>query len=120
MCKNIYHFKAHTYLLFIEHTMTQLIPLEDHVLIEPLAQEETTKSGIVLSDANKEKPSRWTVIAVGPGRILDNGNRSPMDVKEGDIVHFTKYAPDELEIWQIGDKKTYLIVKHSSILAIEK
>lgn len=100
--------------------MTHLIPLEDHVLIEPIAENETTKSGIVLTDATKEKPSRWTVIAVGPWRMLDNGQRSAMDVKEGDIVHFTKYAPDELEIGTLWEKKTYLIVKHSSILVIEK
>lgn len=100
--------------------MTKLIPLEDHVLIEPIQQEETTKSGIVLTDTNKEKPSKGTVVAVGPGRLLDNGERSIMDVKEGDIVHFTKYAPDELDVGSMGDKKTYLIVKHSSILAIEK
>ncbi len=100
--------------------MTHLIPLEDHVLIEPIAEDETTKSGIILSDAKKEKPSRWTVIAVGLWRILDDGERSPMDVKEWDIVHFTKYSPDELEVWTPWDKKTYLIVKHSSILAIEK
>ncbi len=99
--------------------MTKLIPLEDHIVIEPIETELTTKSGIVLTDNNKEKPSKGLVIAVGAWRILDNGARAPMDVKEGDIVHFTKYAPDELTLWLHSDKKTYLVVKHSSILAIE-
>jgi chaperonin GroES len=69
--------------------MTKLIPIEDHILIDPSEAEVTSKSGIVLTDANK---------AVGEGRILENGQRSAMDVKEGDIVHFTKYAPDEIEV----------------------
>ncbi len=99
--------------------MTKLIPLEDHIVIEPIETELTTKSGIVLTDTNKEKPSKGKVIAVGGGRILDNGWRAPIDVKEGDIVHFTKYAPDELTLWEHNEKKTYLVVKHSSILAIE-
>lgn len=97
-----------------------LIPLEDHVLIEPIEQEEKTQSGIVLTQSNKEKPSRGKVIAVGAWKILENGQRSAMDVKEWDIVHFTKYAPDEVELGEIWNKKKYLIVKHSSILAIEK
>lgn len=94
--------------------MKKLIPIEDHVLIEPLIEEQTTASGIVLPDS-KEKPSKWRVIAVGEGKILDNGERGTMDVKEGDIVHFTKYSPDELE----ADGKKLLIIRHSSILAIE-
>ncbi|MEI7477072.1 MAG: co-chaperone GroES [bacterium] len=99
--------------------MTKLIPIEDHILIEPIEAEMTTKSGIVLTDANKEKPSRGRVIAVGAGKILENGQRAPMDVKEGDVVHFTKYAPDELEVGGHGEKKKYLVIKHSSLLAIE-
>ena len=94
--------------------MTKLIPIEDHVLIEPIEEESTTASGIVLPDS-KEKPSRGRVVAVGAGKILDSGERAPMDVKEGDTVHFTKYAPDEIAQ---GNKK-YLIIRHSSILAIE-
>jgi len=94
--------------------MKKLIPIEDHVLIEPMEDEKTTASGIVLPDS-KEKPSKGKVIAVGAGKILDNGERGMMDVKEGDIVHFTKYSPDEMEI----DGKKLLIIRHSSILAIE-
>ncbi len=99
--------------------MTKLIPVEDHIIIEPIKVEQTTKSGIVLTDTNKEKPSKGKVIAVGAGRILDNGSRAPMDIKEGDIVHFTKYSPDELTLWSHSDKTTYLVVKHNAILAIE-
>lgn len=100
--------------------MSTLIPLEDHIIIEPIEVEETTKSGIVLAQTTKEKPSKGTVVAVWAWRILDDGSRAPMDVKVGDIVHFTKYSPDELDIGDMTDKKKYLVVKHSSILAIEK
>jgi len=64
---------------------------------------------------SKEKPSKGKVIAVGPGKILDSGDRAPVDVKVGDVVYFTKYAPDELEV--DGDK--YLVIRHSSLLAKE-
>ena len=94
------------------------IPLEDHILIEPITQEVVTKSGIILPDA-KEKPSKGTVIAVGQGKILENGTRAPIDVKVGDTVYFTKYAPDELEVEVAGEKKAYLVVKHSSLLVVE-
>lgn len=96
--------------------MTNLLPLEDHILVEPFQEDAVTKSGIILPDSNKEKPSKGTVIAVGPGKILDNGTRSTMDVTVGQVVYFTKYAPDELEL----DGKTYLVIKHSSLLAVEK
>ena len=99
--------------------MATLIPLENHILVEPVEDETTTKSGIILPDSNKEKPSKWKVIAVGEGAILDNGQRGPMDVKEGDIVYFTKYAPDEVVVQEWSEKKTYLVVKHSSLLVKE-
>ena len=97
-----------------------LIPLEDHLLIEPVAAETTTKSGIILPDSNKEKPSKWKVIAVGQWKILDSGDRAPMDVVVWDIVYFTKYSPDELDVEVDGEKKQYLVVRHSSILVVEK
>lgn len=90
----------------------QLTPLEDHILIEAIEEENKTRSGILLPD-NKEKPSKWRVVAVGNGKILDNGNRAPIDVKVWDIVYFTKYAPDELDV----DGTKYLVIKQSSILA---
>lgn len=99
--------------------MTKLVPLEDHVLIEVSETEQTTKSGIVVAQTTKEKPSKGKVIAVGAGKVLDNGQRSSMDVQEGDIVHFTPYAPDEITVGTFGEAKTYFIIKQSSILAKE-
>ena len=96
--------------------MTNLIPLEDHILVESVQEDAVTKSGIILPDTNKEKPSKGTVVAVGPGKILDNGTRSSMDVTVGQVVYFTKYSPDELEV----NGKKYLVVRHSSLLAVEK
>lgn len=98
---------------------TTLIPLEDHVLVEPVEQETTTKSGFILPE-KEEKPTKGTVIAVGQGKILDNGQRAPLDVQVGDVIYFTKYSPDELEVEHNGQKKTYLVIKHASILAVEK
>ena len=95
--------------------MTKLIPLHDHVLVEPVEEDNTTKSGIILPTNKDEKPSKGKVIAVWPGKIIDDDDRGPMDVKEGDIVYFTKYAPDEIEV----DDVTYLIIKQDSILAKE-
>lgn len=90
----------------------KLLPLEDHILVEAIEEENKTKSGIILPEKN-EKPSKGKVIAVGDWKILDNWTRAPMDVKIGDIVYFTKYSPDELDI----DWKKYLVIKLSSILA---
>jgi chaperonin GroES len=95
-----------------------LIPLEDHILIEPINEETTTKSGLILPDS-KEKPSKGRVVAVGQGKILDNGSRAPIDVKVGQVVYFTKYSPDELEMEVGGEKKKYLVVKHGSLLVVE-
>ena len=90
----------------------QLIPLEDHILVEAIEEENKTKSGILLPES-KEKPSKGKVVAVGNGKILDNGTRAPIDVKVGDIVYFTKYAPDELDV----DGVKYLVIKQTSLLA---
>lgn len=90
-------------------------PLGDRVVLEAAPKEEILKSGIVIPDtASKEKSDQGTVVAVGPGRILDNGQRSEMSVKEGDKVLFSKYAPSEIKI----DNKEYLVVEESSILAV--
>ena len=95
--------------------MTKLIPLEDHIVVKPLAQETTTKSGIILPES-KEKPSKWEVIAVGAGKILENGTRAPIDVQVGDIVYFAKYALDELELDEDGKTEKYLVMKQSYIM----
>jgi len=96
-------------------------PLSNHLFIEPLTEEAVTKSGIVLPDtAEKEKPMQGTVIAVGPGKLNDKGERMPMSVKIGDRVLFKKYGPDEVEInlpEQAGKKK-YLVGDEDDILAI--
>ena len=85
-------------------------PLADRVLIEPMAVEEKTKSGIILPDtADKEKPEQGKVIEVGPGT-----SKKTMTVKKGDIVLFTKYGPSEIKI----NNKEYLIAKEDDILAI--
>lgn len=96
--------------------MTKLIPLEDHIIVKPLAQETTTKSGIILPESD-EKPSKGEVIAVGTGKILENGNRAPIDVAIGDIVYFGKYALDEIEIEHEGSKQKYFVMKQSYIMA---
>ena len=74
-----------------------LRPLGDRVVIKPLAREEVTKSGIVLPDTAKEKPQQGEVLAVGPGRILDSGERITMDLSEGDRVLFAKYDGTEFK-----------------------
>lgn len=90
-------------------------PLSDHILIEPIKQEEKTKSGILLPDtAEKERPEQGKVIAVGPGKKLSSGKIIPLEVKVGDRVLFTKYGPNEIKI----DGKEYLIAKEEDILAI--
>ena len=90
-------------------------PLSDHIVIEPTSPKEKTKAGILLPDtAEKERPEQGKVIAVGPGRILDSGQKIPVAVKKGDIVLFTKYSPNEIKV----DGKEYLIVKEEDILAI--
>lgn len=92
-----------------------LKPLNDHIFIEPVEEEKITKSGIVLPDtAEKEKPIKGKIVAVGPGKIDDSGKRVPMSVKVGDIVLFKKYGPDELEV----EGKKYLVGEETDILAI--
>jgi chaperonin GroES len=92
-------------------------PLADRILIEPISSEEKTKSGIVLPDiAEKERPEQGRVVAVGPGKILENGNRQKIEVEKGEIVLFSKYGPNEIKI----DDKEYLIAKEDDILAIIK
>ena len=93
---------------------TKLRPLGDRVVIQPTPREEMTKSGIVLPDTAKEKPQEGTIIAAGPGKVLDDGKREPMDVKKGDKVLYAKYAGTEFKIE--GDE--LLIVKQSDILAV--
>ena len=90
-------------------------PLSDHILIEPIKEEEKTKSGILLPDTvEKEKQEQGKIIAVGPGRKTIDGKIVPMNVGQGQMVLFTKYGPAEVKI----DNKEYLIAKEEDILAI--
>jgi chaperonin GroES len=90
-------------------------PLNDRVIVEPLEQEEMTAAGIYVPETAKEKPQEGTVLAVGPGRLLDSGDRAPIEVHEGDRVLFAKYAGTEFKM--NGDKR-YLILGEKDILAI--
>ncbi len=89
-------------------------PLEDRIVIQQVEAEETTASGLVIPDTAKEKPQEGTVIAVGPGRVDDNGNRVPMDVSEGDVVIYSKYGGTEVKYH--GEE--YLILSARDVLAI--
>ena len=88
-------------------------PLGDRVVIEPIDQEETTASGIVLPDSAKEKPQEGKVVSVGAGKV-ENGERVPLEVSEGDHIIFSKYAGTEVEY----DGKEYLILREDDILAV--
>ncbi len=91
----------------------KLNPLDDRVVVEPSEAEETTAGGIVLPDAAQEKPQRGTVVAVGPGKLLDSGERCPLSVGVGDLVLFGKYGGTEIEV----DGKDVKILRESDILA---
>jgi chaperonin GroES len=90
-------------------------PLHNNVVIKPADKETVTASGLIIPDTvSKEKPEQGEVIAVGAGRILDNGQVAPMAVKVGDQVMFRKYSPDEVKI----DGQEFLIIKESDIMLI--
>jgi chaperonin GroES len=91
-----------------------LRPLGDRVVIKPLAREEVTKSGLVLPDTAKEKPQQGEVLAVGPGRVLDSGERITLDLKEGDRVLFAKYAGTEFK----HEQDELLILSEKDVLAV--
>ncbi len=90
-----------------------LTPLDDRVVVEPLSAEETTAGGIVLPDSAKEKPQRGKVVAVGPGRLLESGERCAVSVKVGDEVLFGKYGGTEIEV----DGRDIKILRENDILA---
>jgi chaperonin GroES len=90
-------------------------PLSNHLFIEPEEAEKVTKSGIVIPDtADKEKPMVGKVVAVGPGKVNEKGERTPMSVKVGDRVLFKKYGPDEVEF----EGKKYLVGDEEDVLAV--
>ena len=88
-------------------------PLENRIVVKPIENEGKTKGGIVLPDSAKEKPQQGEVIAIGNGRLLDNGKRAPLFVKKGDKVLYGQYSGNEIKI----DDKKYLIMKEDEILA---
>jgi chaperonin GroES len=92
-----------------------LKPLADRVVIKPIQAEEKTKGGIVLPDTAKDKPQEGEVVAVGPGRILDNGTKLTPEVKVGDRVIYSKYSGSEVKI----DGEEHLVVREQDILAIK-
>lgn len=90
-------------------------PLGDRVIVKPVAKEEMTKAGIILPDTvDKERPEQGAVIAVGPGRLLENGSRAPMSVKIGDKIVFKKYSPDEVKV----DGEEYLVISETDVMAV--
>lgn len=90
-------------------------PLHSNVIVKPITAEEITKSGIVLPDTiDKDKPEQGEVIAVGPGKILENGERASMSVAVGQKVLFKKYSPDEIKV----EGKEYLVISESDIIAV--
>jgi len=91
----------------------KLQPLADRLVIKPIEREEVTKGGIVLPDTAKEKPQEGKVVAVGPGRLSEDGKRIAMDVKVGDIVVYAKYGGTEIKI----DDEELIILRESDILA---
>jgi len=92
---------------------TKLVPLGDRVVVKPSPKEDVTKSGIVIPDTAKEKPQEGKVIAVGPGRMTEDGKRIAMDVKVGDIVIYAKYGGTEIKE---GDDEL-IVLRESDILA---
>lgn len=91
----------------------KLRPLDDRVVVEPLEAEEMTEGGIVLPDTAKEKPQRGTVIAVGPGKLMDSGERGALSVKINDEVVYGKYSGTEIEV----DGRDVKILRETDILA---
>ncbi|MFC7406525.1 co-chaperone GroES [Georgenia alba] len=89
-------------------------PLEDRIVVQTLEAEQTTASGLVIPDTAKEKPQEGKVLAVGPGRVDDNGNRITPDVKEGDVVIYSKYGGTEVKY--AGEE--YLILSARDVLAV--
>jgi chaperonin GroES len=95
--------------------MEKLTPLGDNVIVKPVAEEEKTKSGLIIPDTAKEKPHEGEIIAAGPGKFSKAGQLVPMDVKIGDRVIYAKYTGSEIKV----EGETYLIMPESDILAIK-
>jgi chaperonin GroES len=97
-------------------TTLKLRPLDDRVVVEPFEPEERTAGGIVLPDTAREKPQQGKVIAVGPGKFLESGERGQMSLKVGDKVFYGKYSGNEVEL----EGTTYVILRESDVLAVQQ
>ncbi len=93
--------------------MVKFTPLGERLIVKPLEEEQTTSSGIILPDTAKEKPQEGEVVAVGPGRVTDDGARVPMEVETGDRIIYSKYAGTEYK----DEGQEYLILRESDVLA---
>jgi chaperonin GroES len=98
----------------VDEVSVNIKPLEDRILVKTLDAEETTASGLVIPDTAKEKPQEGEVLAIGPGRVDDNGNRVPLDVKVGDKVIYSKYGGTEVKY----SGEEYLILSARDVLAV--
>ncbi|HRK20673.1 MAG TPA: co-chaperone GroES [Fimbriimonadaceae bacterium] len=92
----------------------KLQPLHDRLILEAAAKEERTAGGIILPDSAQEKPAKGTVLAVGPGKTLDNGKKSPVDIKVGDVVLYGKYSGTEVTV----SGEDYIILRADDVLAV--
>jgi len=94
--------------------MAKIQPLDDRVVVQPLEEDARTPGGIFLPDTAKEKPQQGKIVATGPGKLLDSGERAKMNVKKGDVVIFAKYSGTEVEV----DGKELMIMRESDLLAV--
>jgi len=95
---------------------TAITPLDDRVLVKPQEAEEKTASGIYLPEGAKEKPQTGTIVAAGPGKLTDDGDRTPLTVKKGDTVLYGKYAGTEIDV----DGNSHMIMRESELLGVMK
>jgi chaperonin GroES len=98
----------------VSSVASKIRPVGDRVVVKPAAKEEVTRSGIVIPDTAKEKPQEGEVIAVGSGKLLDNGDRVPLELKVGDRVLYAKYGGTEFKL----DGEEYLVLRESDVLAV--
>jgi len=97
-----------------EKTKVKLVPLGDRIVVQREVSQEKTSGGIFLPDSAKDRPTRGKIISIGDGRVLDNGSRSTLQVKIGDLVLFTSYAGENIEV----DGEEYLMMSENEVLAI--
>lgn len=95
-------------------SVTKVKPLNDHILVLPAEAEDTSQGGIILPDTAKEKPARGTVVALGDGKVLDDGSRASFQIKENDVVIYSKYAGHEINI----DGDEYKVIQESDVYAV--